>query len=118
MLLAIDAGNTNIVFALYDGDKMRAQWRAVTQVSRTADEYAVWLSQLLALESLSFADLKEAIIATVVPAALFDLRALCSNYLKCEPMIVGDGRRPAVQHGGGPCQLSWRGDRGGFRHRH
>ena len=96
MLLAIDAGNTNIVFALYDGDKMRAQWRAVTQVSRTADEYAVWLSQLLALESLSFADLKEAIIATVVPAALFDLRALCSNYLKCEPMIVGD---PALDMG-------------------
>ena len=41
MLLAIDAGNTNIVFALYEGDKMRAQWRAVTQVARTADEYAV-----------------------------------------------------------------------------
>jgi type III pantothenate kinase len=96
MLLAIDAGNTNIVFALYDGDKVRAQWRAVTQVSRTADEYAVWLSQLLALEGLSFADLKEAIIATVVPAALFDLRALCRNYLKCEPMIVGD---PALDMG-------------------
>ena len=41
MLLAIDAGNTNIVFALYEGEKMRAQWRAVTQVSRTSDEYAV-----------------------------------------------------------------------------
>ena len=53
MLLAIDAGNTNIVFAVYDGDKMRAQWRAVTQVSRTADEYGVWLGQLLELEGLS-----------------------------------------------------------------
>ena len=90
MLLAIDAGNTNIVFALYEGEKMRGQWRAVTQVSRTADEHAVWLSQLLALQGLSFADLDQAIIATVVPAVLFDLRALCRTYLKCEPLIVGD----------------------------
>jgi type III pantothenate kinase len=96
MLLAIDAGNTNIVFAIYDGAKLRAQWRAVTQVARTSDEYAVWLSQLLALEGMSFTDLDQAIIATVVPAVLFDLRALCRTYLKCEPMIVGD---PALDMG-------------------
>src|SRR5277367_521266 len=90
LLLAIDAGNTNIVFALYEGDKMRAQWRAVTQVSRTADEYAVWLSQLLALEGLTFADLTSAIIATVVPAVLFDLRQLCRKYVKAEPLLVTD----------------------------
>jgi type III pantothenate kinase len=101
MLLAIDAGNTNIVFALYEGQKMRAQWRAVTQVSRTADEYAVWLSQLLALEGLCLADLKSAIIATVVPAVLFDLRQLCRKYVKTEPLLVGDtsldiGPRPNV----------------------
>ncbi|HEX3756428.1 MAG TPA: type III pantothenate kinase [Rhizomicrobium sp.] len=96
MLLAIDAGNTNIVFAVYDGATLRAQWRSVTQVARTADEYAVWLAQLLALQGKSFADLTDAIIATVVPAVLFDLRALCRSYLKCEPMIVGD---PALDLG-------------------
>ena len=96
MLLAIDAGNTNIVFAVYDGAEIRAQWRLVTQASRTSDEYAVWLSQLLALEGLSFADLGQAIIATVVPAVLFDLRAMCRRYLKCEPLIVGD---PALDLG-------------------
>jgi type III pantothenate kinase len=99
MLLAIDAGNTNIVFALYEGEKMRAQWRAVTQASRTSDEYAVWLSQLLALEGLSFADLKAAIIATVVPAVLFDLRDFCRKYLKTEPLRVGD---PALDLGPKP----------------
>jgi type III pantothenate kinase len=99
MLLAIDAGNTNIVFALYDGEKMHAQWRAVTQVSRTSDEYAVWFSQLLALEGLSFADLKAAIIATVVPAVLFDLRDFCRKYLKTEPLLVGD---PALDLGPKP----------------
>ena len=101
MLLAIDAGNTNIVFAIYEGDTVRAQWRAVTQVSRTADEYAVWLSQLLALEGLSFGDLDAAIIATVVPAVLFDLRDMCRKYLKTEPLRIGDpaldiGPRPTV----------------------
>src|ERR1700733_11801137 len=99
MLLAIDAGNTNIVFALYEGETMRAQWRAVTHTSRTSDEYAVWLSQLLALEGLSFADLDGAIIATVVPAALFDLRDLCRKYLKTEPLRVGD---PALDIGPKP----------------
>jgi type III pantothenate kinase len=99
MLLAIDAGNTNVVFAVYDGQAMRAQWRAVTQISRTADEYAVWLSQLLALEGLAFADLDAAIIATVVPAVLFDLRDLCRKYVKVEPMRVGD---PALDLGAKP----------------
>ncbi len=96
MLLAIDAGNTNIVFAVYDGDKPRAQWRAATHTERTSDEYAMWLSQLLAQEGLSFARLDAAIIATVVPALLFDLRNLCRKYLKTEPLIVGD---PALDMG-------------------
>jgi type III pantothenate kinase len=96
MLLAIDAGNTNIVFAVYEGDKPRAQWRAVTQIARTSDEYGVWLGQLLVLEGLDFGDLDCAIIATVVPALLFDLRDLCRRYLKCEPLIVGD---PSVDLG-------------------
>lgn len=101
MLLAIDAGNTNIVFGVYDGDTLRAQWRAVTHTARTSDEYGVWLSQLLTLEGLSFADLDAAIIASVVPAVLFDLRDLCRKYLKTEPLRVGDpaldiGPRPTV----------------------
>lgn len=100
MLLAIDAGNTNVVFAVYDGETIRAQWRAVTKTSRTADEYAVWLSQLLALEGLSFSNLDAAIIATVVPAVLFDLRDLCRKYLKLEPMRVGD---PALDLGPPPA---------------
>ena len=66
MLLAIDAGNTNIVFAVCDGGAIRAQWRASTKVGRTADEHGVWLAQLLALEGLKFSDLNEAIIASVV----------------------------------------------------
>ncbi|MEE9209507.1 MAG: type III pantothenate kinase, partial [Kiloniellales bacterium] len=54
MLLAIDSGNTNIVFAIYDEtDTLRGSWRAYTEAKRTADEYAVWLTQLMALEGLT-----------------------------------------------------------------
>jgi type III pantothenate kinase len=90
MLLCIDAGNTNIVFAVHDGTEARAEWRSVTETTKTADEYAVLLQQLLQLNGLSFADIDAAIIATVVPAALFDLRRLCRKYLKCEPLVVGE----------------------------
>jgi type III pantothenate kinase len=90
MLLAIDAGNTNIVFAACKAGKVRGEWRATTSTPRSADEYAVMLGPLLQLEGLSFADLDAAIIATVVPAALFDLRLFCRKYLKCEPLVVKD----------------------------
>src|ERR1700722_755295 len=90
MLLAIDAGNTNIVFAACEGGEVRGQWRATTQTPRSADEYATMLGPLLALDGLSFADLDAAITATVVPAALFDLRLFCRKYLKCEPLVVKD----------------------------
>lgn len=90
MLLVIDAGNTNIVFAVHDGATVRAEWRAVTETTRTADEYAVMLLPLLQLQGLNITDIDSAIIATVVPAALFDLKLLCRRYFKCEPMVVGD----------------------------
>ncbi|HEX3486398.1 MAG TPA: type III pantothenate kinase [Micropepsaceae bacterium] len=90
MLLAIDAGNTNIVFAVCEGTSIRSQWRAATKTTRTADEYAVWLKEMLGLENLKFSDLDAAIIACVIPAALFDLRSLCRRYLKCEPLVIGE----------------------------
>src|SRR3954468_7098609 len=90
MLLAIDAGNTNIVFAICEGEAIRAEWRAVTKTTPTADEYAVLLKPLLEFQGLSFDDIDAAIIATVVPAALFDLRQFCRRYVKCEPLVVGD----------------------------
>src|SRR5579871_5543541 len=90
MLLGIDAGNTNVVFAVCDGEVIRNKWRLATSISRTSDEYAVWLAELLKLHGLQFSDLKDAIIGTVVPAVLFDLRHMCRQYLKCEPLIVGD----------------------------
>lgn len=90
MLLAIDAGNTNIVFAVHDGKQVRAQFRAVTKDNRTADEYYVWLAQLLQLEGIAAQDITGAIISSVVPPALFNLRRLCAKYFRQNAMVIGD----------------------------
>ena len=89
MLLAIDAGNTNIVFAVLEGAAVRAQWRAHTRADRTADEYIVWLRDLMSLEGLKMEAIDGAIISTVVPQALFSLQTLCRRYFKCEPLVIG-----------------------------
>lgn len=98
MLLAIDSGNTNIVFAVYDGDERRGEWRAASDAKRTADEYGVWLAQLMTIDGLKREDITEAIIATVVPETLFSLKTLCRKYFSSDPMIIGD---PSVDIGVG-----------------
>jgi len=91
MLLAIDSGNTNIVFAVFDdAGTVRGEWRSSTHTERTADEFGVWLEQLMATAGLTRADVTAAIIATVVPATLFSLKTLCRSYFGCDPLVVGD----------------------------
>ena len=92
MLLAVDAGNTNVVFALVKGGEIRARWRIATDPRRTADEYVVWLRQLLELEGYHTADVTDVIIATVVPRALHNLQVLASKYFGCEGLVAGQGR--------------------------
>lgn len=89
MLLAIDAGNTNLVFALVEDGVIRARWRIATDPRRTADQYAVWLHQLLALEGFTKADVSAVIIGTVVPRALHNLEVLASKYFGVAPLVAG-----------------------------
>jgi type III pantothenate kinase len=91
MLLAIDAGNTNLVFALVDGEAIKARWRIATDPRRTADEYAVWLHQLLQLEGHERSAVDAVIIGTVVPRALHNLQVLARKYFGVEPVIAGQG---------------------------
>ncbi len=90
MLLAIEQGNTNTLFAVHDGKSWIAQWRSATESSRTADEYAVWLSQLLSMANLSLGAVDGCIVSSVVPQSIFNLRNLSRRYLKVEPMIIGE----------------------------
>src|ERR1700712_4282174 len=88
MLLVIDAGNTNIVMAVHDRTGWRGTWRIATEPQRTSDEYAVWLLALLANVNLRPGQINRAVIGTVVPAALYDLRRLCRDWFSVEPLVA------------------------------
>ena len=90
MLLAIDTGNTNTLFAIHDGKEWIVEWRIATNATRTADEYAVWFHQLLVMQGLSFEDISECVISTVVPQSLFNMRNLSRRHLNLDPIIIGE----------------------------
>ncbi|WP_299327429.1 type III pantothenate kinase [Parasphingopyxis sp.] len=96
MLLAIDAGNTNVVFALVKNGEIAARWRIATDPRRTGDEYAVWLHNLMALEGVTPDDIEAVIISTVVPRALHNLQVLASKYFDVEALVAGE---PPVEWG-------------------
>jgi type III pantothenate kinase len=89
MLLAIDAGNTNVVFAVFDGEKLVGQWRISTDPRRTADEYGVWLAQVMERTGIKPSQITGAVVASVVPQALFDLRMLARRYFATELLVIG-----------------------------
>jgi len=92
MLLAIDTGNTNAKFALVDDTgKILQRWRIATDARRTADEYAVWLDQLIQMAGYRRTDIDAVIIATVVPRALHNLQLLATRYFGCEALVAGRG---------------------------
>ena len=88
MLLVVDAGNTNVVFAVHDGASWRGIWRIATEPQRTSDEYAVWLLTLINLSGLKRGEIDRTVIGTVVPAALYHLRRLCRDWFSTEPLIA------------------------------
>ena len=96
MLLAIDVGNTNSVIALFDGDQTLATWRTSTSSTRTADEYAVWLSQLMQMSGMKMSDIKDCVISNVVPQSLFHFRNLSRRYFGVEPFVVTAASIPGV----------------------
>ena len=88
MLLCIDCGNTNTVFALHDGAGFVAVWRMSTHHQRTADEYYTWLTQLMDLRGV-YGDITHVIISSTVPRVVFNLRVLCDRYFETRPLVVG-----------------------------
>ena len=89
MLLAVDVGNTNVVFALIEERKVKARWRIATDPRRTADEYAVWLLQLMQLEGFARTAVEQVIVSTVVPRALHNLEVLSQKYFGKTPLVAG-----------------------------
>lgn len=90
MLLAIDVGNTNTMFAVHDGTDWIARWRSHTDSTRTADDYAVWLSQICRMEGIPFGNITGCIVSNVVPQSKFNFRNFARRYLDLEPLFVGE----------------------------
>ena len=88
MLLCIDTGNTNTMFSLWDGEKFLAHWRISTDHRRTADEYFVWLSTLIAVQKFEL-KVDACIISATAPRVVFNLRVLCNRYFDLRPLVVG-----------------------------
>lgn len=88
MLLCIDCGNTNTVFAVWDGSKFAATFRTTTEHQRTADQYYVWFSTLMQHKGIAV-DIDEVIISSTVPRVVFNLRLLCASYFDTRPYVVG-----------------------------
>ncbi|ALE16538.1 Pantothenate kinase type III, CoaX-like [Altererythrobacter epoxidivorans] len=91
MLLVADVGNTNVVFAVFDGGEIKARWRIATDPRRTGDEYAVWLLQLAEFQGFSKDDIDQVIIGSVVPRAIHNLTVLSEKYLGVTPLVAGQG---------------------------
>jgi type III pantothenate kinase len=88
MLLAIDCGNTNTVFSIWDGARFLCTLRTATEHQRTADQYFVWFSTLLAHHGIR-AEITDVIISSTVPRVVFNLRVFADRYFGCRPMVVG-----------------------------
>lgn len=88
MLLAIDCGNTNTMFSIWDGSRFIATWRTATEWQRTADQYYVWLSSLMQFQKIDV-EIDEVIVSSTVPRVVFNLRVFADRYFNCRPLVVG-----------------------------
>lgn len=90
MLLAIDAGNTNTVFAVFSDGNLLGKWRISSQTDRTADEYGLCIMELMRMQGLDNKKISDVIISSVVPRMNFPLKIFARQYFKAEPLVVGD----------------------------
>ncbi|MGR3542322.1 MAG: type III pantothenate kinase [Hasllibacter sp.] len=88
MLLTIDCGNTNTVFAIWNGTGFVASWRRATNAQSTADEYFVWLRTSMGLRGIDVT-ITDCIVSSTVPRVVFNLRVLCDRYFDTRPLVVG-----------------------------
>jgi type III pantothenate kinase len=91
MLLVIDIGNTNIVFGVYNGDKLINHWRLSTVFHKTVDEYAILINSLLYIEKIKLGEIDSAIISCVVPPLLIPFEIFCARYMGIKPLLIGPG---------------------------
>jgi len=97
MLLAIDIGNTDTTFGVFDGEKLRATWHMATAINRMADEYAVLVLNLMRQQGLDVADIKVIVLCSVVPPLISTFDELFQRYFHITPLVVGAGVKTGVR---------------------
>ena len=97
MLLAVDIGNTNVTFGVFDKDKMVVTWRMETDIRRMPDEYAAMLMNLIAYQGLKAADIKEVSLLSVVPPLLPTFEELCNRFFNVTPFVISPGVKTKVR---------------------
>ncbi len=91
MLLVIDVGNTNVKVAVVDGGTIIHRWRIRTEPRRTADEYAVWLVQLMEIEGIDRSMIEAVVMSSVVPRAVHNIDVLADKYFGRPLLVAGQG---------------------------
>ena len=98
LLLALDIGNTNVTVGVFDGEKLKATWRIASGVHRMPDEYASVLLNLLSLERILVASVREAVLCSVVPSLEVTFISLLERYFGITPLVVGAGVKIATEN--------------------
>ncbi|MEA2825683.1 MAG: type pantothenate kinase [Actinomycetota bacterium] len=96
MLLAIDAGNTQTVIGLYDGDQLLDTWRIATNAERTSDEHVLLLIQFLSQRGSALGDLTGLVVSCTVPRLTAVLREMASRYLDLAAVVLEPGIRSGM----------------------
>ncbi len=97
MLLAIDVGNTNITFGIFDGEKLVATFRMMSKLERTSDEFGIAIKRMIVDNDIDVNRIDGAIIASVVPVIMHSLTGAISKYITAKPMIVGPGVKSGIK---------------------
>ncbi|WP_213974410.1 type III pantothenate kinase [Tepidanaerobacter acetatoxydans] len=96
MILAIDVGNTNLVFGIYENDKLKASYRTATHHEYTEDEYSPVFNSMLSFKDINPASIEGGIISSVVPSLTIVLEKMCKKYFNFTPIVVGPGIKSGI----------------------
>jgi len=96
MLLVVDIGNTSITIGLYKAEKLGPRWRLASDNERTADEYGIFLVQLLERVGVGCGEVNEIAIASVVPPLTGTFERACRDYLNTVPLVVDAGTKTGI----------------------
>ncbi len=97
MILCIDVGNTNLKFAVFDGDKLKCSWRNATDLKRTSDEYGAHLMEMLSVNRISPKDIRGGIFSSVVPSIDYTVEHMLSDYLNIVPLQIAPGLKTGLK---------------------